>query len=487
MSNIPERLQSIVGAGNVVEKPDFCSSIIGFKGSGKNLSPDYLVRPSDSDQVQQIVQLANETGNPVITVSSQAPHMKGGARPEVPGSIVLDLSRMNRILRVDKRHRLALIEPGVTWEQLSAELAPHGLRIIQPLLPRRGKSVIASLVDREPMLTPKYQWNMTEPLRSLEIIFGTGERIYSGMGGHRGDTDAAWENGTVPLTNAGPHQFDFMKMVSASQGTFGIVTWASVKLELAATEEMPIYAEGQSIPALSDYLYKVLKFRFGDEVCLLNRKALASILATNAQEVESLESRIAPWTALVNVSWGALRAKEKVTTQVQDVRDIAQETGVVPANSIAGLPAADTTRQILRSGTDQNWKEKAAGHYKEVFFLSTLDAIPRQLEAASHLLDAYGRSLADCAVYIQPLHQGTAMHCEIVIPMQTSEHDSEQMQKLYDELSRKLSASGAFFSRPYGVWADIVYGGNTQHAEMTKKMKGIFDPRNILNPGKLCF
>ena len=56
---------------------------------------------------------------------------------------------MDRILRIDRRNRIALIEPGVTFDALVPALAGEGLRIAMPLAPKPGKSVIASLLERE--------------------------------------------------------------------------------------------------------------------------------------------------------------------------------------------------------------------------------------------------------------------------------------------------------------------------------------------------
>jgi FAD/FMN-containing dehydrogenase len=53
-------------------------------------------------------------------------------------------------------------------------------------------------------------------------------------------------------------------------------------------------------------------------------------------------------------------------------------------------------------------------------------------------------------------------------------------------LSEKLINDGAFFSRPYGPWADMVYCRTTTYTAKLKELKQIFDPNNILNPGKLC-
>ncbi len=488
MGSTLQRLIDIFGRENVTEAPEFSSSSVG-PGSpgtpGLPAAPDYLVAPENTDQVQELVKLANERSLPLIPVSSSPPHRSGGVLPTTGGAVIVDLRRMNRILHVDRRSRLVLIEPGVTWDELSTELARHGLRIAPPLLPKRGKSVIATLLDREPLLSPKFQWNMNEPLRSLEIIWGTGDKIYSGMGGHRGETEEAWVNGTIPVTNAGPHQFDFMKMLTASQGTFGIVTWASVKVELAATAETALFFEGNSVDELTGFLYRVLQYRFGDEILIFNAKALSAILAGagsgagsntgGAAEAAVGGANLAPWTAFVNVTWGALRAAEKIASQEADIRDIARANGILPADSVAGHPVAEVARKILSLAGETDWKTSGP----EIFFLSTLDRIPEQLKTAADVAERYAYPFADCPVYLQPLHQGVAVHCHIVLPGVTNE--------LYDQMSRELADGGAFFSRPYGIWSDIVYSHNEQHTNLTRKMKDIFDPANIMNPGKLCF
>jgi FAD/FMN-containing dehydrogenase len=46
---------------------------------------------------------------------------------------------------------------------------------------------------------------------------------------------------------------------------------------------------------------------------------------------------------------------------------------------------------------------------------------------------------------------------------------------------------GAFFSRPYGTWKDFAYDPDPQTVVAYKKVKDIWDPNHVLNPGKLCF
>ena len=49
------------------------------------------------------------------------------------------------------------------------------------------------------------------------------------------------------------------------------------------------------------------------------------------------------------------------------------------------------------------------------------------------------------------------------------------------------SRQGAYFSRPYGIWANMVYKADARTTVVTQKVKDIFDPNNVMNPGKLCF
>ena len=65
--------------------------------------------------------------------------------------------------------------------------------------------------------------------------------------------------------------------------------------------------------------------------------------------------------------------------------------------------------------------------------------------------------------------------------------ESDLISNLAAEAVSRLEDKGAFFSRPYGKWVDVAYRRARDTTEMQKKVKDIFDPNWILNPGKLCF
>ena len=61
------------------------------------------------------------------------------------------------------------------------------------------------------------------------------------------------------------------------------------------------------------------------------------------------------------------------------------------------------------------------------------------------------------------------------------------MKGLLSTASERLIGEGAYFSRPYGEWADKVYNRDAQSREALRVVKKILDPNNVLNPSKLCF
>ena len=59
------------------------------------------------------------------------------------------------------------------------------------------------------------------------------------------------------------------------------------------------------------------------------------------------------------------------------------------------------------------------------------------------------------------------------------------MRELYAKASEDLINKGAYFSRPYGIWADMAYNRDAQATILLKNVKKIFDSNNVMNPGKL--
>ncbi|MGD8455185.1 MAG: FAD-binding oxidoreductase [Anaerolineales bacterium] len=488
MNEKKSSLMEIVGEDGVLENPELGTSFSLDQNLIEPLKPGFSVKPKNVDEVQQIVLWANRTQTPLVPVSSGEPHFRGDTDASAPEAVQVDLSGMKRILKINRRNRLVLIEPGVTHAELQPALKAEGMRLVAPLLPRKKKSVIASLLEREPVMSSKYQWNLLEPLRSLEIVWGNGDKFYSGGGTFRGEKDEDWEAGLVPLIGPGPNQLDFYKFVSAAQGSMGIVTWASVKCEVYPEVRKLYFIPAEKLEHLIDFTYEMLKFRFGDELFILNRTCLANILAENPTDIDALKDTLPPWTVVVDICGGHILAEERLAAQESDIRDLVQKNELDMVPSLQGVEGEAMLDLILGSSPEPYWKLRYKGGSQEIFFLTTLDKTPGFVTIMFSIAEKMKYPISDIGVYLQPAQQGTGCHCEFVLPFDPdNQAEVENTQKLFKEASLKLFEGGAYFSRPYGIWADMVYPDDARNTIVTRQIKEIFDPKNVMNPGKLCF
>ncbi len=99
-----EELAGIVGTENVTDNPDILNSYSRDISFAKPCRPRIVIKPSTAEQVQSIVKWANQKATPLIPVSSGPPRFHGDSIPGVPGAVVVDLSGMNKIMRIDRRY-----------------------------------------------------------------------------------------------------------------------------------------------------------------------------------------------------------------------------------------------------------------------------------------------------------------------------------------------------------------------------------------------
>ena len=489
MSNWKEELGKIVGSEYVSDDRTTLEAYAKDQSFTRPLKPWFVVKPNNAEEVQAIVKWSNRTKTPLVPISSGPPHFHGDTVPSAAGAVMIDLSRMNRIIRIDRRNRMTIIEPGVTYGQLLPELSREGLSLSTPLLPRHNKSVVASLLEREPIMIPKYQTTIFEPLRCLEIIWGSGDKFRTGEAGSRlRSLEEQWAMQQVQLNPMGPGQTDFFRLVSAAQGTMGVITWASLKCERLPQIQKLFFLPANRLDDLIDCAYKLVRVRLGDELMLLNSSDLASILGKSADQISTLKAEMPPWVIIIDVAGRNVLPKERVEVQEKAIMSIAQQFGLKPMSAIPGAGGDEVLQAILNPSKEPHWKLGYKGGCQDIFFLTTLNRIPEFIKTMYSLAEALRYSTSEIGIYIQPLHQGVGCHCEFSLPFDPGDQrEIERIQELLNRASEELIKQGAYFSRPYGIWANITYHRDAQTTAILKKMKGVFDPNGVMNPGKLCF
>jgi hypothetical protein len=134
------------------------------------------------------------------------------------------------------------------------------------------------------------------------------------------------------------------------------------------------------------------------------------------------------------------------------------------------------------------WKNRLRGGCQSLFFITKPVQVPIFIETMEFVAAKFGYPIGDVGSYIQPIEHNRACQVEFSF-FYDPEDDAEKalIAEMYREAALAMMADGGFFSRPYGELAPIVFDRAAGYTMALKRVKKVFDPKNIMNPGNLCF
>lgn len=484
-----ERLVDIFGPDGVSDDEGVLTEFAGDMSMANRIKPRWVVKPTNTDSIQKLIKLANETQTPLVPVSSGPPHSRGDTVPGTGGAVIVNLRGMNKIILADRNRRVAMVEAGVTFEELIPEVAKAGLRLNMPLLPRKNKSVTASILEREPVTMPAYQWDISDPLACLGVIFGNGEEFRTGQAAGPGTLDEQWEAGAVQKAPYGPGTASLHRLIQGAQGTMGIVTWASLRCELKPRIEESFLTGAADSGKLMELCHWLIRLRLVNECFILNKAALSGIVNREYTAVDpAAGNNLPPWVLFYTVAGYDYFPEERVRYQCKNISDITQRVGVMTGKSAGGISADTLLKLIQQPDHEPYWKQQDKGACEAIIFLTVDTKLDGLIKAMNEAANKYSYPVPEISTYIQPVVQGTSSHVEFNLSYDpTNRQEVETVKELSTAATKELMNRGAFFSRPYGSLAGEIINRDAASADMLSRMKKIFDPNNIMNPGKLCF
>ena len=495
-SAIDERLKAIVGAERVLKDSKTLEKYSKDQSFVRPCLPDYVVFAKSVHEIQDVVKAANESKTPVVPVSSGM-NLRGAAIPK-EGGIILDLSQMNKIGQVSERERWVVVEPGVTYGQLTEELQKHGLRVMMPLGIPKSRSVVSSIIERDPTLAAaSYEYGNSIHM-DIEMVLPTGvvwragkwRRFLRGKwsapggGGVHGDTPYPW-------------------LWHKAQGTLGIITGMVVKAEHLPRARKVFVLPFDTLEEAIEPLRRIQRKELGLECFLLNSFNLAALMAQDWEVPESflcqklpsngfnsLRERLPKWTLIIHLAGLVYFPEEKVAYEEDDLRATCRGMGLSLAQTLAG---EDSLERTLLDLILHPWlslkKANFKGSFHPVTFHTTLDRVPEFEKAVFALAQKHGYQLNDIGEYLLPIERGRNcyyeidFHCDLDNPSQV-----QRVKNLWLETNEVCANMGAVPDKPYGPCADIVYRRfNPAYVSLLKSLKKELDPNNIMNPGQLCF
>ncbi len=476
--SLKEDIAGIVGADNVTDSSETLATYGADHSFVTPCTPGLAACPGNAAEVQQIVQYANRNMIPITPRSSRVGFHGAGIPSQ--GGIVVDLMRLNKVLRMDPRNKKVKVEAGVTWPQVQAALAEHGMFVCPPLLPHAGKSVVSSVLEREPILISKTEYS--DQLATSELVLPNGEMFWTGTALGRGMKDQCYPDSFVPGA----------RLWNGAQGTLGITTWANVKAEFLPTENRVFFIGADSVAELVVPVYRLQRLMLGYECLILNNFDLALLLAHDSgQDFEGLRAALPAWTAVLVLSALERLPRQKIAYEEAALRRTAGELNFEVTEILAGMADIGNKLPGLLRGAwpgETYWKLAYKGGNHDVFFHTTLERVPEFTAAITQVAARAGYPGADIGIYVQPLDRARAAMLQFGFACDPAdEKDCAQVAELFLEVSRSAIEMGGFFTTPYGPWAEMVFSRTAAVTSTLKMVKEVYDPNRILNPGKLCF
>lgn len=174
-------------------------------------TPDYILHPGSVEEVSEILKVANNYRIPVIPWGGGS-GTQGSALP-IFGGIIVDMKRMNKILEIDEKSLTVTAQAGINGTQLEWALNERGLTLPHYQASSHCSTLGGNLVPRgSGTISTKYG-KAEDMVMSMQIVLPSGDII---------------RTPPVPQHASGP---DFMRLFLGSEGTFGIVTEATMQVD----------------------------------------------------------------------------------------------------------------------------------------------------------------------------------------------------------------------------------------------------------------
>lgn len=487
---LKKSLEDIVGPQNVFNDQETLHPYSKDQSFVSPAKPDFVIFPQSTEEIQEITRLANRHKTPLIPFSSGL-NFYGATIPS-HGGIMVNLSKMDKILSIDEENWFVVIEPGVTYEQLQDALSKKNLRAMIPLGVPPKRTVLSSTLERDPALAAASFEYGNDLMLDTEIVLPEGDLFRTGL----------WAAGGGPGSHMGPVRALLYRFFTGAQGTFGIMTKMALQVEYRPERQQIFFIPFSSLEDSLEATKQIQRKEVGLECFLLNRLNLASLFCQDwnipeefpskkisSDHVKELLDVLPPWVLIICLTGSPRFPEEKIDYEKDTLMNIASQLNIHVHTTIPPLKNADAyVSDFLLRPWDILKKFRFKGSVHSLSFKSPLARVPEFESMIHHASEEHHYPIQHIGGYLLPIERGRAVHLEFDFHCDLSNpEDVKQVKNLYLRCSEALIQSGAFFDRPYGPWAEMMYKRTGTYTKKLKELKNELDPNHIMNPGKLCF
>ena len=414
--------------------------------------PDAVIFPNNSEEVSLIIKFANDRGIPIIPFGAGT-SLEGHVHA-VNGGITINTMNMNKILNINKDDMNCVVQPGVTRNDLNEFLKDTGLFF--PVDPGANATLGGMCATRASGTNTVRYGTIREQVMGLEVVMPNGKIIKTGTKARK--------------SAAG---YDLTHLMLGSEGTLGVITEITMKLhgrpEAVSAAVCPFSEIEEAVNTVIEAIQVGLplsRIELLDEI---------QIMAINRHEKMELEEKP---TLFVEIQGSALGVRE----QIEIFGEIAE------TNNVLKFDWSDQHETI-----NKLWSARHRAYYaalaldpgKKGFTTDVCVPISRLTEC---ILETK-KDLEESEI-LAPLvgHVGDGNFHLIMLLDPDNNEEVVKAKKFNEKLIDRALEMGGTSTGEHGIGLgkkDCLIKEQGLSIEFMKKIKMAFDPKNIMNPGKI--
>ena len=459
MKKIADLLKKVVGENNVVtakvDRVAYARDLTPYYSP-----PDLIVFPESRDHVIEILKLASKERIP-ITPRGGGASFQGSSLP-VRGGIILDLSRMNKILEISKEDMIAIVQPGVRYETFEHELNKHGLTFPHDV-GSHDAATIGGILASDSNGHHAYKHGRVSPwVQGMEVVLVDGSTLKLGS--------------RAPRYNIG---YNLSALISGSIGTLGVITEAILRL-------IPKMDYDATIGAFFQNLDDLMK---ASHAITMSGVDCGTLEATDGYTVNTISD-------VMNLGFpkcegnfvGDVEAfnEEELQLKLVVIKRILEENN---GENVIIARDEETTKILWAPRLEIDIAiMKVHPGFREIGFAAADPCVP--LSKMADAMREIGRIIRSNGILAAVFcHTGIGIIHPAVLFDPTNREHWIGVKKAEKEILEYVESIGGVITAEHGLgYVKNIY---VEHAvgqlklKLDREIKRVFDPDNILNPGKM--
>ncbi len=470
-----EFLEELLGAENVYHQPEQLAEYREDFTEIEPVEPGLVAFATTVEQIQAIVKEAGQTQTPV-TARVAGTNIGGLALP-AEGGLVLDLTRMNQIIEVDADDMFAVLEPGVTQQQIKDHLRDNdipltlGYSLAPPYTSVGVNALMGGLTNRSLKYGDQSQW-----ISGLEAVLPDGSLIRTG----------SWALEGVPPYGLVPFP-DLTGLFAGWVGTTGIATKIVFQLWPLHPLNRRIFVLSYSVGGTYDAMRRLCRAEICDDIGGLSWPSGKMMLGVKRPHPEPSpgEPLFFLYVDLTAETEAEMAAKEQILGSIVTEVERSGARFEAPLDVRELLEVNPAMKAFAEFPTELEFLTNHGGG--GLTWIGTYGPLSRFTEAAEAGIEVMTQRGFPPLIVSRPMRGGHFGVLRLISIFDKADKDEvEAVRELNLELLRLLTAKGfVMYKTPTWAWNELAPQMDPGMVALMGKVKALLDPQGIMNPGKL--